>query len=167
VQAKPDEIPTAGQVLRFRDGREGVVSSINSSGATVYVGPQAFMIPRGDWPAAFLEAMLASDYDARLDVVEMPASISPSEARAELERAGVDPVTAARVVPLPASPLIEREIVPAITRPEPGDERLRLTAAPEPAPAPPTPSTDDTPAVVVTQPSPASPPRSSRRDRKR
>lgn len=160
MQAKPDEIPAAGQVLRFRDGREGVVSSINSSGATVYVGPQAFMIPRGDWPAAFLDAMLASD------VIETPASISPSEARAELERAGIDSVTAARVVPLPASPMFEREVVSAVMRPGPGDERLRLTA--EPAELTLTATIDDAPAVVVSQPLvPAREPRSSRRDRKR
>ena len=142
MQAKPDEIPTAGQVLRFRDGREGVVSSINSSGATVYVGPQAFMIPRGDWPAAFLDAMLASD------VIETPVSISPSEARAELER----------VVPLPTSPMFEREVVPAIMRPEPGDERSRLAIESAPTPT--------TPAEIALQPA-ATAQRSSRRDRKR
>jgi len=148
VQAKPDEIPTAGQVLRFRDGREGVVSAINSSGATVYVGPQAFMIPRGDWPAAFLDAMLASDY------------------------AEADVIVAERVVPLPAPPMFEREVVPAIMRPGPGDERLHLAA--EPAELAPTitatTTTDDAPIMVASQPSAPTPARESkpsRRDRKR
>lgn len=55
---QPDEIPTHAQVLRFRDGREGVVAGVNQSAAVVYVGPQAFTIPRGDWPEAFRDAVV-------------------------------------------------------------------------------------------------------------
>lgn len=45
-----------GEVWRFRDGREGIVASANAQQVIVYVGPQAFTLPVGDWPAIVLGA---------------------------------------------------------------------------------------------------------------
>lgn len=45
--------PEKGQAWQFADGRQGIVAAVDVSGATVYVGPEAFRVPRGDWAVVF------------------------------------------------------------------------------------------------------------------
>lgn len=52
------------QLWHFRDGREGIVASVNTIGATFYVGPQSFMVPTGDIDAALYGATLVNAHDA-------------------------------------------------------------------------------------------------------
>lgn len=50
--------PDKGQTWQFADGRQGIVAAVDVSGATVYVGPESFRVPRGDWAVVFGAASL-------------------------------------------------------------------------------------------------------------
>lgn len=54
LEARPDK----GQTWQFADGRQGIVAAVDVSGATVYVGPESFRVPRGDWAVVFGAASL-------------------------------------------------------------------------------------------------------------
>lgn len=163
----PDPSPVEGQLWRFRDGREGVVATVNSAVAVVYVGPQSFTIPRGDWPEAFRDAQLvpppATVADEHLgpDVEattrdELDRRLAIVDAGEMTYRPAADVVADLRAVatsPSPESSIIVEQVLAAGP-----DESLTITPATDvAAPSP-------TPAVVITTGTPGRP---SRRDRKR
>lgn len=53
-----DMQPDKGQTWQFADGRQGVIASVDVTSAMVYVGPEPFRVPRGDWPIVFGAASL-------------------------------------------------------------------------------------------------------------
>jgi hypothetical protein len=81
-----DVQPDKGQTWQFPDGRQGIVASVDVTCAMVYVGPEPFRVPRGDWAIVFGTAALvqppaatpAPTLDASVDVtapVDSPAVI--------------------------------------------------------------------------------------------
>ena len=82
--------PARGEVWRFRDGSEGVVSSCNTMSTTVYVGPAAYMIPVGDVDLVFGHAARvdqATEASARAaavaDVFALGPAVFPPPAKAK------------------------------------------------------------------------------------
>lgn len=183
----PDPSPVEGQLWRFRDGREGVVATVNSAVAVVYVGPQSFTIPRGDWPEAFRDAVLVpppATLTAEMTVADVAAGM-----RADLETIGrgapsapagwtgaPDPavlaeldhrlaiVDAGEMTYRPAADVVaDLRVIAASPSPEQvldagSDESLTIAPATNVTAPTPTP----TPAVMITPGG-----RASRRDRKR
>lgn len=182
----PDPSPVEGQLWRFRDGREGVVATVNSAVAVVYVGPQSFTIPRGDWPEAFRDAVLVpppATLTAKMTVADVAAGMC-----ADLETIGrgappapagwtgaPDPavlaeldhrlaiVDAGEMTYRPAADVVaDLRVIAASPSPEQvldagSDESLTIAPTTDVVASTPSP----TPAAVVT------PGRPSRRDRKR
>ena len=151
----PDPSPVEGQLWRFRDGREGVVATVNSAVAVVYVGPQSFTIPRGDWPEAFRDAVLVPP-PATLTGAPDPAVLAELDRRLAIVDAGemtyrpaADVVADLRVIAASPSP---EQVLDAGS-----DESLTIAPTTNVVASTPSP----TPAAVVT------PGRPSRRDRKR
>lgn len=106
------------QLWRFRDGREGIVASVNTIGATFYVGPQSFMVPAGDIDAALYGATLVNAHDAALTHQSRPTMV-------------VEPAPAPTPVAAPAPTLVAPEhtttgpLAIEVTLPEPAPSRGR------------------------------------------
>lgn len=159
----PDPSPVEGQLWHFRDGREGVVATVNSAVAVVYVGPQSFTIPRGDWPEAFRDAVLVPP-PATLTGAPDPAVLAELDRRLAIVDAGemtyrpaADVVADLRAAAAMPSPEPERVTVEQVLAASP-DESLTIAPATNVTAPTPTP----TPAVMITPGG-----RASRRDRKR
>ncbi len=122
--------PERGQRWRFADGREGAVASANALSVVVYIGPQAFTVPRGDVDVVFADAVLAgedkpADAPTRLEVlVERLA--------AAVERLAAGPVAGATPPPPAQRDPARPTEVPV---PAPAAEEVAVHAEPE-APAP-------------------------------
>ena len=81
VDRGPQQKPARGEVWRFRDGTEGVVTSCNTMSTTVYVGPAAYMIPVGDVDLVFGHAARVDDAaEAAAHAAAIAAVVAPGPA---------------------------------------------------------------------------------------
>ena len=115
LEARPDK----GQTWQFADGRQGIVAAVDVSGATVYVGPESFRVPRGDWAVVFGAAGLVPPPA----IVTAPAPIDTAPLGfGELFPPGGPPATPDSSPP-PAPALPSTIDVPSPTPPEPHRSR--------------------------------------------
>ena len=111
-----DTPPVKGQTWQFADGRQGIVAAIDVTGATIYVGPESFRVPRGDWAVVFGAASLVQ-----------PPVAAPAPAPVETFPLGFGerfpPGGPPAPAPAPASALPSTIDVPTSTPPEPHQSR--------------------------------------------
>ena len=111
LEARPDK----GQTWQFADGRQGIVAAVDVSGATVYVGPESFRVPRGDWAVVFGAAGLVPPPA----IVTAPAPIDTAPLGFGERYPPGGPVS-----PPPPAPALPSTIdVPSPTPPEPHRSR--------------------------------------------
>lgn len=122
-----DTPPVKGQAWQFADGRQGIVAAIDVTGATIYVGPESFQVPRGDWAVVFGAASLVLPPDAALAPVETTPIHGAGEhfplGFGERFPPGGPPVLAPVATPAPAPALPSTIDVPTSTPPEPHQSR--------------------------------------------
>ena len=111
LEARPDK----GQTWQFADGRQGIVAAVDVSGATVYVGPESFRVPRGDWAVVFGAAGLV------LPPVAAPAPATTIDGRGFVRETASGLVASPDGPPLSVLP--STIDVPSPTPPEPHRSR--------------------------------------------